>query len=78
MILLPRMENVSMTAAEFEVLDDSEVERVLRWRLAELVAAGYCWEDALRLATQVELDVQLAGDRLRPGRSPATALRILV
>jgi len=72
------MEADSMTVAEFEVLDEGEAERVLRWRLVELIGAGYCWDDALMLATHVEVDLHLAGDLLRRGCPPATALRILL
>jgi hypothetical protein len=72
------MEAASMSVAEFEVLDGDEPVRVLRWRLSELVAAGYCWDDALMLATHVEVDLHLAGDLLRRGCPPATALRILL
>jgi hypothetical protein len=31
----------TLTAAEFETLDEREVEGVLRWRLRELIGAGY-------------------------------------
>ena len=67
-----------MTVEEFEVLDEGEAERLLRWRLVELIAAGYCWDDALRLATHVEIDLRVAGDLLRRGCPAETALRILL
>jgi hypothetical protein len=72
------MEAGSMTAAEFEVLDEGEAESVLRWRLVELIGVGYSWDDALVLATHVEIDLHLAGDLLRRGCPSATALRILL
>lgn len=67
-----------MTAAEFETLDEHEVESVLRWRLHELINAGYACEDALTLTTHLEVDLHLATDLPRRGCPHATALRILL
>lgn len=66
-----------MTAAEFELLDETEAEQVLRWRLAELERSGYAWDDALMLAVRPEIDLHLATELLRKGCPPETALRIL-
>ena len=68
----------TLTAAEFETLDEHEVEGVLRWRLRELIEAGYACDDALVLTTHVEIDLQLAIDLLRRGCPHATAMRILL
>ncbi len=67
-----------MTAAEFELLDESEADLVIRWRLDTLTTAGYSVEWALVLATHVEVDLHLATDLLRRGCPPETASRILL
>src|SRR3989442_909646 len=39
-----------MTAAEFELLDETEAEGIICWRFHELMESGFELEDALRLA----------------------------
>ena len=68
----------TLTAAEFETLDEREVDSVLRWRLRELIGAGYDCDDALVLTTHVEVDLRLAIDLPLRGCPHATALRILL
>ena len=68
----------TLTAAEFETLDEREVEGVLRWRLRELIRAGYACDQALVLTTHVEIDLQLAVDLPQRGCPHATAMRILL
>lgn len=67
-----------VTAAEFEVLDEQDVERIIHWRFDVLVDAGYDPEQALRLATHVEVDLHLAASLPRRGCPSETALRILL
>jgi hypothetical protein len=67
-----------MTAAEFEVLDERDAERIIRVRLRALEHAGYAWDDALVLATHLEVDLQEARSLLRRGCPSKTALRILL
>jgi hypothetical protein len=67
-----------MTAAQFELLDAHAAEGVLRWRFDELVRAGYDADQALILASHVEVDLHSATDLLRKGCPVATALRILL
>jgi len=67
-----------MTAAQFELLDARAAEGVLRWRFDELVRAGYDADQALILASHVEVDLHSATDLLRKGCPVATALRILL
>ena len=68
----------TLTAAEFEELDEHEVESVLRWRLGELIKAGYSFDHALLLTTHLEVDLELATDLPRRGCPHATAMRILL
>jgi len=67
-----------MTAAELELLELTEAECVIGWRLCSLGDAGYGFDDALALAVQPEVDLHLAADLLRRGCPPETALRILL
>ena len=67
-----------MAAAEFELVEETEAELVIGWRLHELSEAGYEPNDALTLATRAEVDLHQAIDLLRRGCPPQTALRILL
>jgi hypothetical protein len=67
-----------MTAAQFEIIDETEVEIILRWRFDELVRAGYDVGNALVLASHVEIDLHDASALLRRGCPADTALRILL
>jgi hypothetical protein len=67
-----------VTAAQFETIDETEVEMILRWRFDELVRAGYDVGSALLLASHVEIDLHDASGLVRRGCPPETAVRILV
>jgi hypothetical protein len=67
-----------MTAAQFELIDESEAEAILRWRFEELVRAGYDIGSALVLASHVEVDLHAASNLCRRGCPADTALRILL
>jgi hypothetical protein len=51
---------------------------VRRWRLRELIRAGYDPCDALVLSGQSEIDLHVAIDLVRRGCLPRTAVRILL
>jgi hypothetical protein len=67
-----------MTAAQFEKIDETEAEAILRWRFDELVRAGFDVGSALLLASHVEVDLHDATGLLRRGCPSETALRILL
>jgi hypothetical protein len=67
-----------MTAAQFETIDETEAEAILRWRFDELVRAGYDIGSALLLASHVEVDLHGATKLVRHGCPSETALRILL
>ena len=67
-----------MTAAQFETIDETEVEMILRWRFDELVRAGYDIGSALLLASHVEIDLHDASALTRRGCPAETAVRILL
>jgi len=66
-----------MAAAEFETVDVRELE-LFRWRLHELLRAGYASGDALTLTTHLAVDLHVAIDLPQRGCPHATALRILL
>ena len=71
-------ERGAMTAAQFETIDETEVEAILRWRFNELVRTGYDVASALVLASHVEIDLHDASNLVRRGCPCGTALEILL
>lgn len=67
-----------MSAATIKLRDESETERVIRWRLEELTKAGYDWRASMHLAARPDIDLHLAADLLERGCPVDTALRILL
>jgi hypothetical protein len=57
--------------------DDLERDKVVRWRLEQLAAAGYDSRSALILAMDSSVDLHQAVALLRSGCPLDTALRIL-
>ena len=66
-----------MTVIETDI-PESEDERVARWRLEQLLRAGYDETAALILADLVDVDLHLAVDLVSRGCAFDTALRILL
>ncbi len=67
-----------MSAAELDVYQETEIERIQRWRADELERAGYDESDAAELAGRADVDLHFAVELLERGCSPSTALRILL
>ena len=65
-----------MTAAE--LVYESELTQVERWRVDELERAGYDARAATTLASRHDIDLHSAVDLLRKGCSPELALQILL
>ena len=59
-------------------ITETEDERVARWRLEQLVRAGYEETAALVLADLVDVDLHFAVDLVQQGCPSDTALRILL
>ena len=55
-----------------------EVAEVARWRLSELVRAGYTWDQGVLLAARPEIDLHDAVKLLRQGCPAETAVKILI
>jgi hypothetical protein len=66
-----------MTAIETDI-PETEDERVARWRLGQLLRAGYDDTAALILADLLDVDLHLAVDLVSQGCAADTALRILL
>jgi len=67
-----------MTVAEFDTLAEEEATEVIRWRFSQLARSGYGLEDAIRLATHLDVDLHRAADLVARGCTPSLALRILL
>ena len=67
-----------MSAAELEIYEETESERIQRWRAGELERAGYDGPDAAELAGRADVDLHLAVELLARGCPARTALRILL
>jgi hypothetical protein len=66
-----------MAAAELKT-QDTEREKIERWRAGELERAGYDASAAALLAGRADVDLHHAIDLLRNGCSPELALQILL
>jgi len=66
-----------MAAAEL-ITQETEVERIERWRSEELERAGYEAAAASLLASRADVDLHYATDLLRNGCAPELALQILL
>ncbi|MBA3427855.1 MAG: hypothetical protein H0U07_04700 [Actinobacteria bacterium] len=67
-----------MTTARFSRLDTEDATQILRWRLRTLAAAGYELDDAVVLASNVQIDLKAAVELIEGGCPSATAVRILI
>lgn len=76
MMSMALRKEAEMTAAE--VRDDTELERVERWRLEELERAGYPIEAARRISRRLDIDLHAAIALIRRGCPVEVAVRILL
>jgi hypothetical protein len=67
-----------MSTTESELVLETELGRVVEWRMRELRRAGYDERAARSIGEQVDVDLHRAIDLLRSGCPPETALRILL
>jgi hypothetical protein len=66
-----------MTAAQIQI-EETEQERVARWRTEALEKAGYTPEAAAELAVRPDVDLHRAIGLIESGCPAETALRILL
>ncbi len=67
-----------MAAAEVDVQEETEVERIERWRADELERAGYDCRAAAKLAIRHDVDLHLAVELIQRGCPTDVALKILL
>jgi hypothetical protein len=65
-----------MNTAEHDIVE-TELERVERWRTAELMRVGFAGDDAVALAARLEVDLHQAIELVQRGCPPELAFRIL-
>jgi hypothetical protein len=63
-------------AAAQEIIE-TELDRVERWRTAELMRVGFAGDDAVALAARLEVDLHEAIELVQRGCPPELAFRIL-
>jgi hypothetical protein len=56
---------------------ETELERVERWRAAELLRVGFDGDDAVALAARFDIDLHEAIELVQRGCPPQLAIRIL-
>ena len=67
-----------MAATDISLIDQTEIERIERWRAEELERAGYEPRAAGGLAVRHDVDLHTAVELLERGCPPDLALRILL
>jgi hypothetical protein len=67
-----------MASIEIQSLEETESERIERWRAEELERAGYEPRSAAKIAVRHDIDLHLAVDLLGRGCSAELALKILL
>lgn len=67
-----------MSQTELHVLEDTELEKIERWRAEELMRAGYGTRAAGRIAARHDIDLHRAIELLERGCSAELATKILL
>ena len=67
-----------MASASLERSDRGELGRIQKWRLEELLRAGYALPDALEIAVHTEVDLHEATSLVERGCPSSTAVRIVI
>ena len=67
-----------MPAADVQISEITERERIEHWRAGELERAGFGVDEAAELAARHDVDLHFAVEMLVNGCPPETALRILL
>jgi hypothetical protein len=63
-------------AAAHDIIE-TELDRVERWRTAELIRVGFAGDDAVALAARFDVDLHEAIGLVERGCPPELAIRIL-
>jgi hypothetical protein len=65
-----------MNTAAHDIIE-TELDRVERWRTAELMRVGFPGDDAVALAARTDVDLHEAIELVQRGCPPELAVRIL-
>ena len=66
-----------MTVAQFETLAEEKAAEVMEWRFSQLTRSGFPAEDAIRLATRLDVDLHQATALVARGCPPSLARRFM-
>jgi hypothetical protein len=69
---------MDMPAAQEQLPEITELERIERWRADELIRVGYDAEQAMTLAVRHDIDLHTAAQLLENGCPTDLALQILL
>ena len=58
--------------------DETEREKVIRWRVEQLAKVGYSWPAAMVVAANTQIDLHAAVELVERGCNPDVAVRILL
>jgi hypothetical protein len=67
-----------MAVASLDPGERSELDRIHRWRVEELLRAGYAVPDALEIAVHTAVDLHWAASLVERGCPSSTAVRIAI
>ena len=67
-----------MPAADVQIPEETEAQRIARWRQEELERAGYGVKEAAQLAQRSDVDLHVAVELMSRGCPQDTAMRILL
>jgi hypothetical protein len=67
-----------MAVASLDPGERSELDRIHRWRVEELLRAGYAVPDALEIAVHTEVDLHWAASLVERGCPSSTVVRIAI
>lgn len=67
-----------MPAADVQTPEETEAERITRWRQEELERAGYGVKEAVQLAQRPDVDLHVAVELVAHGCPQDVAMRILL
>ena len=68
----------AVTTQQVVLADETERERVIRWRVEQLAKVGYSWPAAMVIAANTHVDLHRAVEMVQQGCHPDVAVRILL
>jgi hypothetical protein len=74
---IPETVTRTLRMAAAQDIIETELDRVERWRTAELMRVGFAGDDAVALAARTDVDLHEAIELVRRGCPPELAFRIL-